>query len=351
MSERADRFLRACWREETDSTPVWIMRQAGRYMKEYREIRARVPFLTMCKTPELATEVTLLPVDKLGVDAAILFSDILIPIEAMGMPLEFGERGPVLGKPIRTQQDLDGLGIPDPEVETPFVMEAIRILRRELEGRVPLIGFSGAPFTLASYMVEGGSSPNFVELKSLMFEKPEVMHSLLDKVSDTVTAYLNAQIKSGAQAVQIFDTWAGTLSPRDYEEFALFYVKKVIDGLKREGVPVIHFLSGGPGLLERMKKAGSDVIGVDWRIELSEAIARLGPDVAVQGNLDPCALFLPIDKIEERVREILEQAKGSPGHIFNLGHGILPKTPVEKAIALVEAVHKYSRKSPAGTAP
>lgn len=343
MNRRAERFLEACFGREVDCTPVWIMRQAGRYLKEYREMRSKRPFLEMCKTPELAAQVTLLPIDKLGVDAAILFSDILIPVEAMGMPLEFGDRGPVLETPVRNQADIDRLGIPDPHSETPFVMAAIKILRQELEGRVPLIGFSGAPFTLASYMVEGGSSPNFLELKSLMFKEPQAMHSLLDKVASTVAHYLNAQIEAGAQAVQIFDTWAGSLSPRDYEEFALPYTKKAIDSLKRGGIPVIHFVNGGSALLERMKRAGSDVVGLDWRIELGEGRRRLGPEVAVQGNLDPCALFLPVDGIEERVVEILDQTRGMPGHIFNLGHGILPSTLVEHAVALVEAVHKHSR--------
>lgn len=341
MSEKNYRFIDACWRKPVDYTPIWIMRQAGRYMKEYQDIRNRVSFLELCKTPELAVEVTLLPIDKLGVDAAILFSDILIPVEAMGMDLEFGDGGPHLGSPVKNKSDVDKLIIPEPEEKVPFVMETIKLLRRELEGRVPLIGFSGAPFTLASYMVEGGGTSSFVKIKTMMFKDPETIHALLDKVAKTVIHYLNAQIKAGAQAVQIFDSWAGTLSPRDYQEFALRYTKQVIDGLNRKNIPVIYFVQGNPGVLELVKQAGSDVIGVDWRINLDTAWSRLGYDVAVQGNLEPCALFLPKDKLEERAKEVLDQAGSKPGHIFNLGHGILPQASVENAKFLVEAVHRY----------
>ncbi|HEY4686666.1 MAG TPA: uroporphyrinogen decarboxylase [Candidatus Subteraquimicrobiales bacterium] len=343
---RADRFLKACRRQPVDSTPVWIMRQAGRYMQEYRNIREKIPFLKMCKTPELAAEVTLLPVKKIKVDAAILFSDILIPLEAMGTPLEFSE-GPKLGK-VRDRSAVDALKIPDPEKDTGFVMEAIRILRRELGGKVPLIGFAGAPFTLATYAIEGGSSQQFLASKKMMFSEPQMVHQLLDKLARTVTLYLNAQIEAGAQALQLFDTWAGILSPRDYDEFALPYAKQIFDGLNRDGIPLIYYINGGSSLLERMKTAGSDVIGVDWRIELGVARKRLGPEVAVQGNLDPFALFLPPEKIEERVQDILEQAGDTPGYIFNLGHGVLPQTPVENVIAMVEAVHKHGKKRDRG---
>lgn len=337
-------FLRACRREPVERTPVWIMRQAGRYLKEYREVRAKAgSFLNLCKTPELACEVTLQPVDIVGVDAAIIFSDILILVEAMGMPLDFLESaGPVLESTIKDQASVDALHVPDPVEEVPFLLEAIRLTRAELEGRVPLIGFTGAPFTLASYMIEGKTSKQFLDIKTMMFHQPLVMHALLDKVAKAVTVYLNAQIEAGAQAVQIFDSWAGTLSPRDFAEFALPYTKQVIEGLKGDGVPVIYFAQGNPAVLDLVKAAGPDVVGVDWRIEFGKARDLLGPDVAAQGNLEPCCLFLPEEELRERVAEIITQNAGRPGHIFNLGHGILPPTPVEKAKALVRAVHELS---------
>jgi len=336
-------FINACWGKPVTHTPIWIMRQAGRYMKEYMDVRAKVSFLELCKTPELATEVTLQPVDILGVDAAILFSDILIPLEAMGVPLTFNDKGPELYPPVRFESQIDDLVIPEPLETVPFVMDAIKMLRKELESRkVPLIGFSGAPFTLATYMVEGGTSKNFINLKMMMYETPALAHKLLDKITETVIKYLNAQIDAGAQAVQVFDTWGGILSPYDYERFALPYTKKVIAGLKREGVPVIHFVKGGNSMLELIKTAGSDVVGLDWMIELGVARQRLGLDVAVQGNLDPTILFAPIDEIRARAKEVLDQNAGAPGHIFNLGHGILPPTNVEHAKALVDAVHEFS---------
>lgn len=335
------RFIKACRGEPVDATPIWIMRQAGRYLPEYQAVRSKVSFLELCKTPELAAEVTIQPIDILGVDAAILFSDILIVVEAMGMPLHFDQGPPVLGAPITDRAGVDRLGLPDPEETMPFVMETIRILRRELEGRVPLIGFSGAPFTLASYMIEGGSSTNFLKLKTLMFQQPDIWHALMDKVTSAVIEYLKAQIAAGAQAVQLFDSWGGTLSPRDYREFSLPYSMRAIEALKGLGVPLIHFVQGNPALLPLVASAGSDVVGVDWRIEIGEARRLVGEGTAVQGNLDPIALFLPIDKIGERAAEIIDQA-GPLGHIFNLGHGILPPTPVENAKALVDAVHKIS---------
>jgi uroporphyrinogen decarboxylase len=336
------RFLRACRGEPVDATPIWIMRQAGRYLPEYQAIRGKVSFLELCKTPDLAAEVTIQPIDILGVDAAILFSDILIPLEAMGMSLRFDEgHGPILENPITDAAGVERLGVPDPESTMGFVMETIRILRRELEGRVPVIGFAGAPFTMASYMVEGGSSKNFLKLKTLMFQKPEVWHRLMEKTAETTQAYLQAQIDAGAQAVQLFDSWGGILSPRDYRDFALPYSRRIIESLKGQ-VPIIHFVQGNPALLPQVASAGSDVVGVDWRIDIGEARKLVG-DKAVQGNLDPLALFLPIEKIEERAEEIIKSA-GPTGHIFNLGHGILPPTPVENAKALVEAVHRISAK-------
>lgn len=339
------RFLKACRREPVDCTPVWLMRQAGRYMSEYREVRNRVPFLTMCKTPELAAEVTLQPVEKLGVDAAILFADILLPLEPMGVQIEFAQNeGPVIHNPIRTLADAKTLRLIEPEEDVSFVLEAVKLVRQKLNGRVPLIGFSGAPFTLASYIVEGGHSQNYIYIKSMMYNDPSTYHTLMDKVTQVVTRYLNAQIRAGAQAVQLFDSWMGCLSPRDYEEFVLPHTQRVIQELE-SGVPVIHFATGSSAFLELMKKAGGDVIGVDWRIDLDVAWQRLGYNVAIQGNLDPVVLFASPEEIKRRVKDILERAGGRPGHIFNLGHGVLPKTPVENVIAMVEAVHKYSRRS------
>lgn len=338
-----DLFLRACRCEPVEMTPVWMMRQAGRFLATYRALRKKADFLTMCKTPELAAEATMLPINELGVDAAILFSDILIPVEAMGMELDFTP-APVFPDPIRTGQQIEALRIPEPEESVPYVLEAIRILRRELTGRVPLIGFSGAPFTLATYMIEGGGSKNFIEIKKMMYQEPDLFAALMDKITETDTRYLNAQIAAGAQAVQIFDTWGGILTPEDYGTYALPYTKRVIDGLNRDGVPVIHYVGTGSALLPLIKTAGSDVVGIDWRIQIDEARSILGPHIAVQGNFDPTALFAPIPEIKRRVKDILHRAGDAPGHIFNLGHGILPPTPEDHAKALIEAVHTYSRK-------
>ncbi len=339
-----DNFLKACRGEKVDYTPVWLMRQAGRYMKEYQEVRSKVDFLTLCKTPELAAKVTLQPIDVLGVDAAILFSDILIPVEAMGMHLEFSEKkGPILSEPVRNKSGVDKLVIPDTEDSMPFVLETIRILRQELENRVPLIGFSGAPFTLATYIIEGGSSKNFVNTKKMMYQNPGLFNALMEKITSTVIEYLSSQIKAGAQAVQIFDSWAGILSPFDYEKVIFPYVKNAIKSLKKFDVPVIYFVNNCSGLLETVKKSGADVIGIDWRVDMEKAVKRLGKKVSVQGNLDPCVLFGPKEHIEERVQDILNKAFTARGHIFNLGHGVLPETPVENAVAMVEAVHKLSK--------
>jgi uroporphyrinogen decarboxylase len=339
------RFLKACRREPVDVTPVWIMRQAGRYLPEYQKIRGKNSFLTMCKTPELAAEVTVQPIERLGVDAAILFSDILIPVEAMGVPLEFHDgKGPVLGKEIRGQADVDVLVVPDPTDKVPFVMEAIRILRRTFEGKVPLIGFSGAPFTLASYIVEGGTSRNFIRLKTLMYQAPNVFRSLMVKIVKTVVAYLNAQIEAGAQAVQLFDTWAGILTPGDYEKYALPYTREVVESLNRDGVPVIHYANDCATLLPAIRTLPVDVIAVDWRIPLDQAAAAVGGTVALQGNMDPTMLFLPPEQIEKCVRDILLRGQSASSHIFNLGHGILPPTNPEHAVSMVEAVHRLGRK-------
>jgi len=336
-------FLKACRGEEVPYTPVWLMRQAGRYLPEYQAVRAGVDFLTLCKTPELAAKVTLQPVDILGVDAAILFSDILIPVEAMGMRLEFSEKsGPALYEPVRSKAQAERLTVPYTEDDMPFVLETIRLLRERLD--VPLIGFSGAPFTLSTYIIEGGGSKNFLHTKKMMFSSPALFHYLMEKLTETVTLYLSAQITAGAQAVQLFDTWAGILSPEDYREFALPYVKKTVSGLKGMGVPAIYFVNGCAGILKDIKNSGADVIGIDWRVDIGEAIKKLGKKVSVQGNLDPLALFMPEEKLRERVRDILLKAKGVRGHIFNLGHGVLPETPVDSAKALIRAVHELSRR-------
>jgi len=340
-------FLRAARRQETEYTPVWIMRQAGRYLEEYREIQKRADFMTVCKTPDLAVEVTLQPVRILGVDAAILFSDILTPVEQMGLKLQFIKgKGPVLEPPVKSMGDVDRLAVPDPEDDLSFVLEAIRILRGELEGKVPLIGFCGAPFTLACYMIEGETSKDYSGAKRMMFQAPHVFQALMEKITETVAVYADAQIKAGAQAVQFFDTWAGLLSRRDYRTHALPYIRQAVSHVKKQNprVPVIYYVNGSAAILDLVKRSGATVIGLDWRQDLDEARERLGDRVAVQGNLDPCALFLPREELKKRVREILRKAGDRPGHIFNLGHGILPPTPRENAIALVEMVHEMSRR-------
>jgi len=335
-------FLMACRKEPTRYTPVWLMRQAGRYQKEYRALRKKYSFLEMCKTPELAAQVTLLPVEQLNVDAAIIFADILLPLEPMGIDFEFAKNeGPVFHQPIREMKQIDALRVIEPEGDMPFLMEAIRTVRRELEGKIPLIGFSGAPFTLASYVIEGGHSKNYILTKGMMYQNRPAWHGLMEKLADMLIRYLNSQIGAGAQAVQLFDSWVGCLSPQDYEEYVLPYSKKVIDGVDKR-VPLIHFATSSSTLLEGMKQAGGDVIGLDWREDLREAWARIGHDVGVQGNLDPVILFGPVDRIEKEVKRILERAEGRPGHIFNLGHGILPDTPVDNVVRLVDAVHEYS---------
>jgi uroporphyrinogen decarboxylase len=332
-----DRLLRAARREPVDATPVWIMRQAGRYLPEYRAIREKVPFLTLCKTPDLAAEVTVQPVRRLGVDAAIIFSDILIPIEAMGLALELGDAGPHLPQPLRTAADVDRLRVAEGDA-LGFVGEAIRRTRTALADQVPVIGFCGAPFTLASYMVEGGGSKSFSFIKRLLFEQPKVAHVLFDKLVQTLSSYLAMQVRAGASLLQIFDSWGGELAPRDFAEFSLPYLTRLVAAARGLGVPVILFGTSMSTLLPQMKQTGADVLGLDWRIEIDEARRVLGPDVAVQGNLDPLALFLPREALRERVQDIRRRA-GPRGHIFNLGHGILPPTDPEAAKALVEFVH------------
>ena len=336
-----DRFLRACHREPVDATPVWFMRQAGRYMAEYRLIREKHSLLEICYQPELAAEVTMQPVRALGVDAAILFADILLPVIPLGLGLEFAKgEGPVIGKPVRTLEEVAALRPVHAEADLGYVMEAIRILRGELK-ETPLIGFCGAPFTVASYIIEGGSSREFLKTKSMMVSAPEVWHALMEKLSTVLAEYLVAQIRAGAQAVQVFDSWVGALSPQDYEDFVLPYSQRILSAAKAENVPVIHFGTNTTTLLPLMKRAGGDVIGLDWRIPLDDGWALLGHDVAIQGNLDPALLFAPLPEIKKRVHDILRRADGRPGHIFNLGHGILQHTPVENVKAVVDMVHEY----------
>ena len=337
------RFLDACWGKPVDRTPVWLMRQAGRYLPDYMRVRSRCTFLELCKTPELAAEVSIQPVDILGVDAAILFSDILTPVEPMGMKLDFVP-GPVFEHPIRTMADVEALRIPDPEADVPYVLDTIKILRRELASKVPLIGFGGAPFTLACYMVEGKGSKDWANIKKMMYAAPDVYAALMEKVTMMDMEYLNAQIKAGAQAIQIFDTWGGVLSPADYARYVLPYTTKLINGLNRQDTPVIHFVKGAATMLETVQQAGGNVMGLDWHVNLGKARDLLGSTMAVQGNLDPTVLYAPHEIIEREVKRVLNENADRPGFIFNLGHGILPTVPPENAKFMVECVHRLSQK-------
>jgi uroporphyrinogen decarboxylase len=335
-------FLRACRREKTAFTPIWLMRQAGRYLPEYRALRARYDFLTLCKTPAAATEVTLQPIERLGVDAAILFADILLVLEPLGVGLEFtrGE-GPHIARPVRSADDAARLAPMDVLASVSFVFETVRLVRKALADRVPLIGFAGAPFTLASYLIEGGASREFLHTKRFMRAEPAAWHALMARLAGITVEYLNGQIDAGVQAVQLFDSWVGTLSPTDYREFVLPHTRAVLSRLA-PGVPTIHFGTGTATLLELMKDAGGDVIGLDWRVELGAAWDRLGGDVAVQGNLDPAILLAPVPEIRRAAGAILEGAARRPGHIFNLGHGVHQETPVDHVRALVDMVHEMS---------
>ncbi len=343
-----DRFLRALLREPVDVTPVWMMRQAGRYLPEYRATRARAgSFMDLCKSPELACEVTLQPLERFPLDAAILFSDILTIPDAMGLGLYFAEgEGPRFEHPVRSAADIDKLGVPDPEQELKYVMDAVRTIRRELHGRVPLIGFSGSPWTLSTYMVEGSSSKEYASVKGMLFDRPDLMHKLLDTLARTVTLYLNAQIAAGAQAVMIFDTWGGILTPRDYREFSLCYMEQIVAGLTREAdgrrVPVVLFTKGGGGWLEVMADTGCDALGVDWTLDLADARRRVGDRVALQGNMDPTVLYASPERIRQEVVTILESYGKGSGHVFNLGHGIHQHVDPERAAAFIEAVHELS---------
>ena len=343
-----DRFLRALLKEPVDRTPVWMMRQAGRYLPEYRATRAKAgSFMDLCKNKELASEVTLQPLARYPLDAAILFSDILTIPDAMGLQLRFAEgEGPIFDKPIKTQADVDRLFVPDMGSDLGYVMDAVSTIRKDLNGSVPLIGFSGSPWTLATYMVEGGSSKQFGKVKGMMFEQPKMMHQILDVLADSVTAYLNAQIEAGAQAVQIFDTWGGLLTPRDYKAFSLDYMAKIVDGLIKEKdgrkVPCILYTKGGGQWLHQMADAGADCLGIDWTMDMADARAQVGDRVALQGNMDPTVLYASPERVRQEVKSVLESYGKGEGHIFNLGHGIHPGIDPETVDAFINAVVDYS---------
>ncbi len=346
---RNDTFLRALLRQPTDYTPIWLMRQAGRYLPEYNETRRRAgSFLDLCRNPQLATEVTLQPLARFDLDAAILFSDILTVPDAMGLGLYFAEgEGPKFERPLREEWEIRDLEVPDPYVSLRYVMDAVAEIRRALDGAVPLIGFSGSPFTLACYMIEGGASDDFRRVKTMLYDRPDLLHHVLDVNARAVSAYLNGQIESGAQAVMIFDTWGGALAARAYREFSLRYMEQVIAGLARERdgqrVPIIVFTKGGGLWLEDIAAVGCDAVGVDWTIDIAVAHARVGERVALQGNLDPMALFAAPEVVARAAKEIVAAYGPGPGHVFNLGHGISQFTPPEHVSALVSAVHDYSR--------
>ena len=343
-----DRLLRALLRQPVDVTPIWVMRQAGRYLPEYRATREKAgSFMGLCTSPELACEVTLQPLERFDLDAAILFSDILTIPHAMNLGLHFVEgEGPQFERPIASAQDVARLGVPDPETDLAYVMNAVRVIRRELAGRVPLIGFSGSPWTLASYMVEGRGTKEFARIKGMMFEQPALMHRLLDVLARSVTAYLNAQIAAGAQAVMIFDTWGGVLTPRDYREFSLRYMKQIVADVTRESdgrrVPVVLFTKGGGARLEEMADTGCDALGIDWTVDIGAARKRVGDRVALQGNMDPCVLYSSPARIRAEAGNILESFGIGSGHVFNLGHGIHPHVDPERMKVLVDAVHELS---------
>jgi uroporphyrinogen decarboxylase len=347
-SVQNSRFMKAVRREPTDATPIWLMRQAGRYMPEYRALREKHSFLDMVKTPEIATEITLQPINAFDLDAAIIFADILPPLEGMGLHLTFEKgEGPVLHNPIRAPADVDALRTPDAHEALGFTLDTIRLVRRELDARsLPLIGFSGAPFTLAAYAIEGGGSRDYQRAKTFMMNQPQAWHRLMEKLSTVISDYLVAQAQAGANVLQLFDSWVGALSPADYREFVLPYSQRVIKIAKQSGVPIIHFGTNTSGMLEFIRDAGGDVIGVDWRIDLASAWARLGDEVAIQGNLDPITLLGEWDTLQSHAQLVLDQAAGRSGHIFNLGHGIVKETPPDNVKRLVDFVHEYTHKWP-----
>lgn len=344
-----DRYLKALLREPVDMTPVWMMRQAGRYLPEYKATRAQAgDFMSLCRNADLACEVTLQPLRRYALDAAILFSDILTIPDAMGLGLSFGAgEGPKFARPIEHKIQVDNLPIPDPEGELQYVMNAVRTIRRELKGEVPLIGFSGSPWTLATYMVEGGSSKAFTKIKKMMYADPQLLHALLDKLADSVILYLNAQIKAGAQAVMVFDTWGGVLAHEEYKTFSLQYMQKIVEGLIRENegrkVPITLFTKGGGLWLEAIADTGCDAVGLDWTVDIREAKKRIGHKVALQGNMDPSVLYAPAARIEQEVKNILAGFGEGSGHVFNLGHGIHQDVPTESPKVFVNAIHEFSK--------
>jgi uroporphyrinogen decarboxylase len=344
------RFLDACACRPVDVTPVWLMRQAGRYLPEYRAIREKLSFVEMCRRPEIAAEVTLQPLRRFDLDAAIIFADILLPLEPMGIGFHFApDDGPVIERPVRAAADLDGVRGIDAADDLGYVMDAIRLVRHEIDGRLPLIGFSGAPFTLASYIVEGGHSRSYLHIKKMMYGDPEVFDRLMRLLTDVIVSYLTAQVAAGAQVVQLFDSWVGWIAPFDYALLVLPHVRAVVARVKNLGVPVIYFANGASAMLSQVARVGSDVVGVDWRVELDRAWAELG-EVALQGNLDPATLLGPSEAIEPRVADIVDRAAGRPGHIFNLGHGLIPQTPVDNVKYVVDAVHRLSASAEKGAA-
>jgi uroporphyrinogen decarboxylase len=337
-----DRFLRACRRQEVDRTPLWIMRQAGRYLPEYRELRSRVGFLTLCRTPELAAEATLQPLRRFPLDAAILFSDIMIPLDAFDIPMTF-EPGPKIADPIRSRAQVDRLQARPAAEAVPFVADTVRLLRRELDGRTPLIGFCGAPFTIAAYLVQGEGKEGFGAIKQLMYREPATLQALIEKLCEAMADYLRLQIDAGVQAVQIFDSWCGILDDPGYQRFALPGVRYLIDAVRQRGVPSIYFVNGAPHLLSSAVSVRPDVLGVCWRQPLDAVAAITGPDIALQGNLDPHVLFADPAVVRDSATDVLRRVEGRPGHIMNLGHGILPDTPISSVEALIEAVHAFGR--------
>lgn len=337
------RFMDACYRRQPDATPIWFMRQAGRCLAEYRELRKRYDILTMARTPELCAQITLMPVNELGVDGAVLYADIMLPLEGMGVSLEIQpEVGPIIHYPIRTMRDVEKLRVVEAEEATPYVMEAVRLVRRELEGKQAVIGFSGAPFTLACYLIEGRPSRDYATAKALMYGQPEVWHALMEKLTEVTVRYLVAQIKAGVNVVQLFDSWVGALSPSAYRSFVFPYTRRIFQAVKETGAPAIHFGTSTGTLLETMAEAGGDILCIDWRFDLDEAWRRIGYERGIQGNLDPTLLLTPWKTIEEGVKDVLRRADNRPGHIFNLGHGVLAPTDPDMLKRVVEAVHTLS---------
>ncbi|MBI4329264.1 MAG: uroporphyrinogen decarboxylase [Chloroflexi bacterium] len=339
-----ERMLAACRLQPVDATPIWFMRQAGRCFPEYRRLREKHEILAIAKTPELCAHVTLLPVQRLHVDAAVMFADIMLPLEGMGVPFSIEpEIGPIIPNPIRTEADVDRVRIVKAEEATPYVFQAIRIIRKELEHEAALVGFSGAPFTLACYMIEGRPSREYAHAKAFMFSRPDLWHRLMDKLTEVVVRYMRAQVAAGVQVAQLFDSWVGVLSPQQYREFVFPYVHRIFAEVRATGVPSIYFGTGVASLLELMASVGSDLVSVDWRVTLDQAWDRIGHDRGIQGNLDPTTLLAPFEVAREAARDILHRAGGRPGHVFNLGHGVLPETDPDDLARLVEFVHRRSR--------